>query len=674
MGQFSITANPFAVLAVSPRDRLGAIEDACEDALVDRPDDEAHLLQIKKDLIAPKARLDAELGWLADLSPRRSEQLLKLLQNGDSSGLYAVLQDLPPLARANLAADAASRFKDGRFVPIIAFAHEELDQSALLASLNAVRAAAGFPTVSDQQVVEGLRTLKERHADAALEAYIGDAGGPERLAAELGAAGDRQTSFWLSLMRGYERWATPHVSELERDIDSALKRVLEGEQVAVTTLYDDLKAWARFGRPSQIFARAAGLDDERSYRLFNMVRSACIDLANDHKRYEEAERVSLLMRSLFEDVPTAITKLSEDIATLAGLKAESGVDHAMSALRTAINEAKGKVRRTALELQNGGFGEESYGSIATLRDAFVAAVDALTGTPRATLPHIELRSFALDLNNEDKETAAALRLLEGAARLRPPQDPAFAAQLENDIKVARDNLDFERAMTAMKEKRWNDAERSVDALLSRASAEEQSVLTALKRKIVDQRSRRFWKFAGLAGTGLFVVYLILVGSVPTTPPSTVATSGETAPAVADVPTAATDVTTAAAAAADASAAAAQAAALPSSDPPTTDQALPPDASSEAVETPPIGTDQVLGPAQLRYCKFEQARLEAVQNILRAPSDAAVEKFNARVSDYNARCGNFRALHSDVAAAEQATTAAQSRIDSEAQALASEWSQ
>jgi len=59
------------------------------------------------------------------------------------------------------------------------------------------------------------------------------------------------------------------------------------------------------------------------------------------------------------------------------------------------------------------------------------------------------------------------------------------------------------------------------------------------------------------------------------------------------------------------------------------------------ERPPFGSDQVLGPAQLRYCLAEEIRLEAARRALNSYVEWQVNRFNAMVDDYNGRCSRFR---------------------------------
>lgn len=59
------------------------------------------------------------------------------------------------------------------------------------------------------------------------------------------------------------------------------------------------------------------------------------------------------------------------------------------------------------------------------------------------------------------------------------------------------------------------------------------------------------------------------------------------------------------------------------------------------ELPPVGTNNVLSGAQLRYCLAEDIRLESAKAAVNNYIDSHVDRFNGMVSDYNSRCGQFR---------------------------------
>lgn len=77
---------------------------------------------------------------------------------------------------------------------------------------------------------------------------------------------------------------------------------------------------------------------------------------------------------------------------------------------------------------------------------------------------------------------------------------------------------------------------------------------------------------------------------------------------------------------------------PSYSPPVATPAAP---SRLSEELPPVGTNNVLSSAQLRYCLAEDIRLESAKAAVNNYIDSHVDRFNGMVSDYNSRCGQFR---------------------------------
>ncbi len=59
------------------------------------------------------------------------------------------------------------------------------------------------------------------------------------------------------------------------------------------------------------------------------------------------------------------------------------------------------------------------------------------------------------------------------------------------------------------------------------------------------------------------------------------------------------------------------------------------------ERPPVGTNNVLTSAQLRYCVAEKIRLDAAEGVISNYNETQVDRFNEMVADYNGRCGQFR---------------------------------
>jgi hypothetical protein len=71
----------------------------------------------------------------------------------------------------------------------------------------------------------------------------------------------------------------------------------------------------------------------------------------------------------------------------------------------------------------------------------------------------------------------------------------------------------------------------------------------------------------------------------------------------------------------------------------------PEASGSAVIKPGVGTDLRLSRAEVRWCLFQEARLEAARTTIKRRAQTAV--FNELVQDYNLRCSEYQYRQSDL---------------------------
>lgn len=100
---------------------------------------------------------------------------------------------------------------------------------------------------------------------------------------------------------------------------------------------------------------------------------------------------------------------------------------------------------------------------------------------------------------------------------------------------------------------------------------------------------------------------------------------------------------------------------------------PPAASAAKMEEkPPVATDLVMTQAQLRYCYFQKARMEAASEAANNTSKHEIDALNALGGDWNARCSRFRYAEPDMAAVEADVAAARKRLKAEGRALVDGW--
>lgn len=652
MEGYSLKRNPFALLRVSPRAKMAEIEDAFEDAVIERPGDEQVLLKTKQLLLTPNARLIAELSWLAEVAPRRADQLVAMLDRSDAAALLEALPDLPPLSAANLSAEAAVKLADARFVPHLISAHRRISPSATLSALNSTRATAGFARVEASQISDALRTLRAAHARSALSALIAQKDPAVALASLLPDGADPHDPMLKSILREYDQWSSPHLGEIERDIDTALVSLMAGEASAVDRVNALLASWDQLSQPAQLYSQLSGLDEERSLRIYRRVRSHCIDLANDHRRFEEAHSVAQVMRELFKELPTAASELKADVDTLARLSVEKKAEDTLAPLFSAVATAKQSMDRVAADLKASGFSDRAGTTVASLHAAFIQTSRAVAGGEHADAPARVIRAFALDLNNEHDDPAAALALLQGLNAILAPADPDLAAAIATDIRISQNNVDHRTLTRALETKNHGDALRILEQMVARnPGGEEGAQLRTLQDALKQQRNKRYLKWGGWAAAIAFGLYMIAQEGGGSSSPSTYVP--ETTQAPVEVPSATAPV--------DA--------------PATTVEDAPADSAfAEDVVMPPVGTDLELDGSQLRYCTFEKARITALKDMVSDTNSTAIDGFNAKVDDYNSRCGSFRYHASDLDAAKALAARDADRLTAEARAIADGWAQ
>lgn len=82
------------------------------------------------------------------------------------------------------------------------------------------------------------------------------------------------------------------------------------------------------------------------------------------------------------------------------------------------------------------------------------------------------------------------------------------------------------------------------------------------------------------------------------------------------------------------------------------------------QKPPVGRNNVLAGAQLRYCVAEQIRVDAAEKVVDNYIEGHVDHFNAMVGDYNSRCGEFRYREGSLQSAERAMESYRAQLEQE----------
>jgi len=337
--QTEIERNPFAVLGATTRDDRRRIVELAEERSLTH-DNEA-CSKARTDLTNPRNRLAAEMAWLPGLSPRRAMEALSLLRS-DPQAILGRKGD-PPLAFANLMASAFELIPVGVEASLwskwIIQLAETLDRTSLenvVRDLNEERAISDFSDIrSADQLEEELDSRKRAYKNAMVEAV--DRLPTAKLVEVMtcivvnstGSGEHHAPSLVDDLVDSYELRTQKF---LRLEADGILKVVDKAKQSAsmggdVINLYSRkieelVKRWFSVAHPILLSKKSRGLEHDVSRELAQAIRGVVIHFVNEHKMFEEASSIMLLLKGVFGELPEISHQLDQDVETLEERKRE----------------------------------------------------------------------------------------------------------------------------------------------------------------------------------------------------------------------------------------------------------------------------------------------------------------------------------------------------------------
>lgn len=622
---FDLTSNAFYILKAGYDANRSDIAELVEDAEFDEVFDVQKIQRAQQSLMAPNARLDQELSWLPELSQAQTSNVLRLVASGDLAGIIEASRYAPEMAKANFLAHFASTGNvNDTLLHALVSAWDEIDKENILSFINDNRLSAGFPSVERSQIGVALVELEKQHARAAaVGIWSLDSPGEvmERVvAAEL--TRHPSSSFLEQFVRNYDLLSEPDLARISDEIDKVISEAENNEadlERLVTRVSHLLVLWDGVNQPVQVYEQHQGHEEGRSKRIYEKLRSLCLDLANNRSKFSEARRLSEALLQTFPELESVAEVLKGDVETLENLDQKQKLREECKALIDACEEAKSKrpIPITAI--------------LKIFEDTVSSGGDEPTALDI-------VRDFALHINNECNDPHAAFILIDGALSfvgVRTPQE-------------VRKSLEEERAVL---HKNWkmNELERNsddltaalqtVDDLLKYASEAERIELQQLKRRLDQKRSDRLavkWLFIAVAA--VFVLIVVLGGMDSSSNRSTYkpSTSSVVTPTPRPVPATSATVET-----------------------------------RPLVETKPrVGQGLTLNQSQIRYCVFQGERLDIIRTL--SKTNHQIDKFNTLIGDYNSRCSNFRYRIGDLSAAEQEARENSADLRADATRIVASW--
>lgn len=495
-----------------------------------------------------------------------------------------------------------------------------------------------------------LHDLAARHSKAALEGFLTTTNAAtavlECTTRVLASPGPNGIEALDGIIRAYAQTVGPELSTYEEQVTTACNclRAQPSNASAVAAIAKAVHNWHSLGASMIALEAYKDRDHERASTLCYQLRSLAVDLANDHHQYDLALSLTKVALDSFSALPRAASQLKEDIPILESRVTEAGVEP----LRKWINVLGDDHLVLVEDLQRYGFCREATEDTKELFDCFSRSVQATQSTKASDLPWILVRGIALAINNNENAPRAALALTIGLLRHAEGRSVSIEVldQLREDRRTIERNILQDEMSTHIKANRVSEALAIVSKLLSDfTSPEERNLLRGVQAKLQSRRTgqRVRWAFFGLIGAGILIAVLTDNSS---SPPGYTRRTPQPSPTYPLPPIQGTFGSS------------------PVVTPPTTHS------TAELIPEPGAGRDFSQG--NIRYCLYQEVRLDAVRTSLSTNQD--IDAFNTLISDWNSRCANYRYLESDMSAVRLEVTQKEASLEEDGRKIVAAWRQ
>ena len=603
---FSLCTNAFWVLKAHYSSSHAEISELVEDAEFDEIYPQDLVQRSQQALLSPVSRLDQELSWLPELSVIQINEILSTLQTGTADELLEAIAFFPDLPKANVLAHlCGTTYADETLLQKLLRAWDDVDHLSILQFLNTQRHLAGFPQVERSQLAASIKVLEIAHArSAALSVWRLDEPGKvmEHLVeTELDAA--HTSSILAAFVREYDHLSEPRLAQISDSIDKQIELAREP-----TTLLDGvtneiaelLRQWDDVNQPVQVFEQHQGHEEGRSKKIYEKLRSLCLELANERSEFRHAKRLSEALLHTFPELESVAEVLKGDVQALEKLDEQQKQFAAVEPLVAACEAAKSQLPKLKSALQSSGFAQARHGIVKDIFEAFDTAAQ-VPGTENAVF--LVVRDLALFVNNDRNDPETAFKLIDGLITYRGPKPSQdVSRKLDEERSVLHRN--WKTSELDKQSDNLGEMAKIVDDMLKYAKGNDRVELMKLKSSIERKQAGKKIKwliYGGIAATFAFFVISDELNRPASRTPSQSTTTNQ---------------------------------------PSTQRQTITSPSSPTTTETtPPVGQGLVLNRAQVRYCVFQGERLEAMRSM--TTTDYQIRRFNTLIDDYNSRCSNYR---------------------------------
>lgn len=326
--------NHFHILTATPRDNRQRIMSLAEERSL--MIDSNMCIQARSDLINPRKRLSSEIAWLPGIGPKRSAELLLLVESSPPDLLD--IDKVTSVTRANLLAAGLSRLTDyspediTKWILEIAWAFDGIKSKELCVIINDERIVSGFPEVTDLSAIEMEIQERRRHYLQVVNSSLNNLSAKERIKA-LTAAVEAATDYGTKhgpiliddLIDSFEVKAQAFFEKKEADIKALIEEIHAAADAEspgstlvpmVNQLIQVVIDWDIVAQPIQISTKSRGLNHDASYRIFGLVRELAVHLFNKHDKLYYSQQLTNMLQKVFAEVIVAAECTAKDAEKL----------------------------------------------------------------------------------------------------------------------------------------------------------------------------------------------------------------------------------------------------------------------------------------------------------------------------------------------------------------------
>lgn len=607
-----LKSNGFHILKADYSSSAAEISDLLEDAEFDGTIPQEALLNAQQSLVTPLNRLVEELSWLPELSQQQTTKALQAINAQEWYRLPEQTDHFPELARANILAHCVSQTEGSEaLIQPLCQCWDNIGARTLAEFINENRKLAGFPLASVSQIEDALSSICLQQAATAANA-IWRSGVPGFLMntiVENELARKADSTFLKNLVREYDKNCESDLAVISQKIECAVEKANHADDDLAAHIQDIdglLFQWDEINQPVQLYEQSRGHEEPRSKALYRGLRDLSIDLANNHNRYEASLQLSEALLRTFPELESVAETLRGDVFDLEDLIEKEKSNRHLQPLFEACEAAKdasGTLIKSALRAD--GFSERAQGIVGRIAAAFFQA-NANLEDP--SVSYLIVRDLGLYWNNDKNDPEAAFLLIDGLiTHARGLLQDSIREKLTEDRVTLYENW----KLGELQASKGNPTAtmRILDDLSAHATAEKKREYTQLKRKIQTDRTVKFIRWGVFAAIAFFIFVATMEddsrnrsNSSAQTQSSPSVTSSNTETRGASVPTRKTT-------------------------------------SAFPELKPPVGSGTTLSESQLRYCIYQQERLEylRIQNM----TNSEINRFNQLIADWNSRCSSYR---------------------------------